>query len=310
MHIPRAFIALLSFGMACSGCGPFIAYDGQGPGSGATLAPLDDFPEVTALNHLGLAAIVAEFTTISPDEMSVALDYTRLSQDEEALFILDQYLASMAAVDPSALEGVDERRAYWINAYNAGVIRGVIDGFGGDLSWSVLDEPGFFTQPRFIFGGVSFSLDQVEHAVLRVGVDDDRVRAALELAPEVDREKMRRWGAEAFPDGDFDARIHAAINCGAISCPNLWGTSPYTLRGDVLDEQLDVAVQMWLADPDKGAGPDGISRLFDWFGVDFVAEAGSIDAWIEEHRVGGLEGVDTDTFFTYDWALNATPAAP
>jgi len=306
MHVPRiVVVALVSLGLMSAGCGQFIAYDGQGPGGGATLAPLDDFPEVTQLNHLGLASLVSEFAVTSEDGLSVTLDYVRLSQDEEALFVLDQYLAAMAATDPSNLEGENERRAYWINAYNAGVIRGVIDGFGGDLSWSVLTEPGFFTQPRFIFAGVTFSLDQVEHAVLRVGIDDDRVRAALDIAPEEDREKMRQWGAEAFPNGDFDARIHAAINCGALSCPNLWSATPYVLRGDILDAQLDTAVQSWLADPEKGAGPDGVSRLFDWFGVDFVAESGSIGQWIEEHRVGGAAGIDTGTFFEYDWALNA-----
>ncbi|MCH7814126.1 MAG: hypothetical protein IID40_08920 [Planctomycetes bacterium] len=62
-----------------------------------------------------------------------------------------------------------------------------------------------------------------------------------------------------------------------------------------------------LGNPRKGAGPDGVSPLFDWFAGDFIEDAGSVDQFIEGHRDEGLVEVNTASFLAYDWSLNIAP---
>ena len=61
----------------------------------------------------------------------------------------------------------------------------------------------------------------------------------------------------------------------------------------------------FLGGPEHGAGPDGISQIFDWFANDFVA-AGYADAAAFVERYRSLDGVATDRFLPYDWALNTS----
>ena len=85
---------------------------------------------------------------------------------------------------------------------------------------------------------------------------------------------------------------------------------------DRLDEQLDAALQRWLADPRKGARIErgrkrvALSRIFDWFEPDFEASGGVLafvatylpasDAqWLQTQGAG----VEIE-YLEYDWRLN------
>lgn len=184
-------------------------------------------------------------------------------------------VAALEAFDPARLAGREERLAFWINAYNLLAVKLVLD---TGVTGSIKDAGSLFrpvwgrTAGRV--GGREVSLGEVEHRTLR-------------------------------PMGE--PRVHFAIVCASLSCPDL---RPEAYRPERLDAQLDDQARAFLANPKKGmAGGPGvrISRIFDWFEEDF---GGGVLAFLRRHtpdretpvaRVAG--------FLPYDWALNAAPAA-
>jgi len=277
------------------GCGQYTTYDGSLPGGN----PIEGLREVERLQHHGLAGPVQQYTSRTVDGSYIVVDYDAWSEDPEALHLLDDYQATLATVLPTALENHAERLAYWINGYNAGVIRGVLDHYNGDHGYRVI-EGGFFDEARYTFGGVQLSLNHVEQGVVRGDFQHDSM---ISVTGDV-RDMITLWHEDLW-DGDVvDARVHAALNCAALGCPNLLATAPFVYRADVLEEQLETATRQWLDHPGKGAGPQGISQLFEWYVEDFAADAGSVEDFIAAHRSGGLLGVDVTQIIPYDWTLN------
>jgi hypothetical protein len=71
-----------------------------------------------------------------------------------------------------------------------------------------------------------------------------------------------------------------------------------------LPQDLQKALEAFWANPVKGAGSAGVSLLFTFCKPDFEAEAGSVRAFIEQNRKGGLDGIALDRSLNYDWTLN------
>lgn len=313
MKLFNMFSLLAALLVLSAGCGNYVSYDGQGsgaPGVDVDTMPvvLDDLPELTTLNHYALAGVLASHTTRSAEGGYVLVDYGTLSEDAEAGYELERYAAALATIDPLKLEGKPAKFAYFINAYNVSVIRGVLERFEGDAAeFSVISSEGFFKDRLYTLGGVPLSLDQVENLVLRGAFEDAAQTAGLsaeELAT------LQRWNEAVWGGEPIDARLHAAINCGALGCPNLYDAAPHVYQPETLEMQLEAATRDWLANAEKGAGADGISMLFTWFEPDFVADAGSVEAFIAAHREGGTQGVNLTERLEYDWTLNAVGNAP
>ncbi len=135
-----------------------------------------------------------------------------------------------------------DQLAYWINAYNAVVIAGVLDrgvdtpSVWGDGFFGI----GFFTVDRARLGGRQMSLKSLE---------DDIVRARFR-----------------------DPRVHAALNCASIGCPRL---PRRAFEGATLEADLDAAMRELVAAErncrvDPATRTVWLSRIFDWFEGDFV----------------------------------------
>ena len=197
--------------------------------------------------------------------------------------LLEEYLESVAAADPSALDP-DQELAFWINAYNAGVASLVLDRYPGVES--IKDVGGFFDELTFEVAGGPMTLDEVE----------GRAR------------------------GSGDPRVHFAVVCASASCPDLRGEA---YVGDRLDEQLDEQTRSFLADREKGLrfDPDGnelhLSSIFKWYAGDFTGGStvvaffarGKVAAWVLDYLPGELAGAiraaDPDVrYLDYDWSLN------
>jgi len=284
-----------------AGCGEFVAYEGeQGAGPGVS-TKVGDFPASGVLNHEALSSLMSRYITLSSDKAFVALDYDGIAASEDR-YLLKGYLVMLAEVDPSKLKDGSERLAYWINAYNAAVVDGVLQSYKGSAAFKVTSSGGFFdsTSFGFTFGGVVLSLNQIENGVLRGKWDHKAVKGA----PAATLDKMKLWHSEVWAGGKVDARFHAAVNCAALGCPNLLADAPYVYKGASLDAQLTKVCTAWLDSEAKGAGPNGISKLFEWYADDFVAQSGSVEAFIKAHRTGGVTGVKLDKFIDYDWTLN------
>lgn len=217
----------------------------------------------------------------------VGFDYEGLRQDQT---VFRQYLQQLEDADLAML-GVTERKALFINAYNALAVRVLVDECGGQLCGSIRDLSSFafsvWDQPAGHIGGSTgnmYSLDNIEHDTLRNG--------------------------EYFTP---DARIHAAVNCASVSCPDL---HPEAFEAYKLNEQLDDAMRSWLANPTKGLAADEhantltLSKIFTWYSDDFEAEPGGMLAFVSRHAPSEVAGwlrtpaVPALSYFDYDWSVN------
>lgn len=213
------------------------------------------------------------------------VDYAGLATDQKRL---GTYLDSLSAADVLARDR-DEQLALWINAYNAFTLQLILDHYPGIASIKDIPRASRWKDVRWNVGGTLYSLDQIEHEILRP-----------------------RFG---------DPRIHFAIVCASVSCPDLREEAYTSGR---LETQLDVATRGFLSDPRKGARTeirDGLiwgkrrilwlSSLFDWFEEDFIRDGRSVidyvapllddedRRFVEDHR----EDLELQ-YMDYDWGLN------
>ncbi len=192
---------------------------------------------------------------------------------------LQEVIASATAIDPDTLSR-SGALAYWLNLYNAASLRTAARAQQRGFD-SMFRVAGAFNQMAVVVAGVAMSLDGIEHA------------------------KVRRFK---------DPRIHAALVCGAVSCPTL-RLEPY--REANLDRQLDDQIRSFLA---GGAlvVDDGIirlSRIFSWYGADFVRPDKMPGLWPVSRR-DVVEALKTwaavpPTFervelLPYDWGLRCS----
>ena len=123
---------------------------------------------------------------------------------------LDRYVQALGDVGADTLKGWprDRQLAYWINAYNAFVLRTVIDGYpirGRSNEFpanSIRQIPGAFERRTFQAGGRTLTLDAIEKVVIAEFGD---ARALLALA----RGAMGgpRLKSEAFTEGRLDSQL-------------------------------------------------------------------------------------------------------
>jgi hypothetical protein len=188
------------------------------------------------------------------------------------------YVALIGQTDPASLPDDKARLAFWINAYNALTINGVLQHWPKIESVSaVYPEFGFFKRPDHTVGGKKVSLDEIENKIVRPTYKDPRV--------------------------------HAAFNCASISCPPL---QPYAFTADKIDDQLNQAMTAFIKDRqrnqiDPQAGTLKLSQIFNWYKDDFEPAGGA-----RKYIADRLEGAEKDAalkaekveFLNYDWALN------
>ena len=177
----------------------------------------------------------------------------------------------------------DNVLAFWINAYNACAIAGIIEHYPSVKS--VQDIPGFFTRQRWPVAGEKLSLDDIEG-------------------------KIRSFK---------DPRVHFVLVCGARSCPPL---QPYSMLGYDLQKDLERITRQVVNDPRyvqiiPKTKRLRLTRIMSWYKQDFVSKYGSLEAfllrYLDEPKRGQLRaGGYTIEFMPYDWSLNdvSKPARP
>lgn len=188
--------------------------------------------------------------------------------------------AKLRAARPSRLDR-EAKLAYWINAYNVFTIDLIVEHYPVD---SIRDIGSF------LFPVWNDTVATVEGRDVSLG--------------DIEHEILRKMG---------EPRIHAAIVCASTSCPPL---ARRAFRAERLDEQLDDAMQRWLASPDKGVSIDRtretvrVSAIFDWFEEDFEPGGGilaTIARHVGDEDAAWLRGPGREArvrFLDYDWTLN------
>lgn len=229
--------------------------------------------EPSAFDHGAWDAILAK--RVQGDR----LDYLALRREDGAAFAA--YLDALGAAGGGALPTEADRIAFWINAYNAFTVKGVLDNY--PLK-SIRDVRGFWDRTKYRALGREVTLDEIEHEILR--------------------KRFR------------EPRIHFAIVCASLSCPRL---QPFAYAGAKLGAQLDRARDEFLADPRRNRADAArrtlyLSKIFDWFGGDFEKYLDRTPkAYAAAHLPtpippGDLEKWDVE-FLDYDWRLNIVPGS-
>lgn len=189
---------------------------------------------------------------------------------------LASYLGRLAEADPAALDR-KEQFAFWINAYNAVILAGVLEGQHAE---STFGRWSFFKRFKRPIAGKPRTPDEIEHEILRPKFND--------------------------------FRVHFAVNCASASCPKLRREAYVGAR---LDAQLDEQGSEFLNDPrrnrfDLKAGKVELSRIFEWFSGDFNADgrtlAETLDRYLTPEQRHLWKSTPA-TFLDYDWTLNAQP---
>lgn len=223
----------------------------------------------------------------------------------------DAYCAAarrLRGLDPAALRAapVPEAKAFWLNTYNALTIHGLVA--AGALG-SVLDVDGFWGSSAYDVGGERFSLDDIEHGLLR----GNRPHCS---APPGEDAWFEAGDLRAELALELDPRVHFALVCGARSCPPIRVFSPANV-----DFALTAAARGFCnreVEVDEARRAVTLSKLFDWYGDDFGADDAErlerVADWLPEgdSRGAAIRRLLADgeppsvEFAPYDWALNVS----
>jgi hypothetical protein len=192
------------------------------------------------------------------------VNYKGFKQDSNAL---SAYLKELSANVPNKSWSRNATLAYWINAYNAYTVKLIVYNYPTKSIKNLNDPWG----KKFItLAGKNYSLEGIENEILR---------------------KMN------------EPRIHFAINCASISCPELLNEA-YT-EGK-LEQQLKTVTRNFINDKTKNtitASKIKVSKIFDWFAVDFKSKGGVID-YLNDYSTTKISSNAQVNFKEYDWNLN------
>jgi len=244
---------------------------------------------------LGLKAQAASARADGLDHGAIA--------ESEAYSGYGRYVAGLGGFDPRALLGREQQLAFWINLYNGLVLDAVVQ---WRVRHSVREVPGFFWRAAYNIGGLRYSANDIENGILRGNAS----HPALPGAP-FGRADPRR----AFVVDPIDPRVHFALVCASRSCPPV-----AVYNSDRIAAQLEAAARAFIrgggVEMDATQGQMRLSRLFQWYAVDFGARWMAIGdkGPLLQYIAGYLDPTDaklvlarrqwTVGFMRYDWSLN------
>lgn len=202
-------------------------------------------------------------------------------------------LASLGDFDPRRLR-VPSQTAFWLNLYNACVLRDALE----------LEIEGFFGRSRARVAGFGWSLDEIEHGLLRGNAS----KAGSFGAP------MKRADPRlAFMPVAYDERMHFATYSARRSSPPL-----RVYHGEALETELEDATEGYLRahvrmKDEKYRVKLRLPMIFKWYAEDFGDERGVLEfvlarldeevAEIVDRRDGRVKFMYLD----YDSSLNTKP---
>ena len=206
------------------------------------------------------------------------LHYSRFTQGDRAA--LNQYISRLAAT-PISRYNRREQLAYWINLYNALTVQVVLSRYPVRSIRRINISPGLFStgpwrKKLLTVEGQRISLDDIEHRILRP-----------------------IWK---------DPRIHYAVNCASIGCPDLQRRAVTAANAN---DYLDRGARSYINDPRGAQVVNGrlyASSIYRWFEDDFGGnEAGVIrhlKRYARPQLARALENITSIRGFRYNWNLN------
>lgn len=204
---------------------------------------------------------------------------------------LDKLRSSLEKLDyiwlTNMLKTDNDKKAFWINIYN-GYTYAILKK-NPDL---YKDRSAFFKRDQIKIAGQQFSLDDIEHGILRRSRTKWSLGYIGKMFPSKREKELRVT--------EIDYRIHFALNCGAKSCPPIAYYTP-----ERLDEQLDMATKAYLAGEAEYKSSENtvyVPALMSWFRADFGGKKGTRKILAEQGIIpaGSKPKID---FKSYDWNL-------
>lgn len=187
-----------------------------------------------------------------------------------------EFVTAGIASEEIADAGREVRMAFYLNAYNAWILRKILDDYpvDGPGGGGFVGRNLFFRAKSITVAGKRMSFDHLENEIIR---------------PE--------FG---------DPRIHFALNCASASCPPLYRKA---FRAADLDSVLDALASAYVQGNPEGLQIDHsartvrLSRIFEWFREDF-SRRGGVVSFINQYRDVPLPDGYEIRFQEYNWNLN------
>ena len=197
------------------------------------------------------------------------VDYQSLKNNET---LLDNYLAYIQNNEPTKDWSSNKKKAFWINTYNAYTIKIILNNYplksirdikiDGKTAWKI---------PFVKVGQKRYTLDQIEHEILRKIFNDPR--------------------------------IHVGVNCASVSCPRLWN---FAFTEDNIASSLDNLMKVFINDTTRNKISKNnleLSEIFNWFSKDFMKN-GTIISYLNTYAAIKISEKASIKDLTYDWSLN------
>jgi hypothetical protein len=197
------------------------------------------------------------------------VDYKSFKNDEAKL---DSYISYLEKTSPASTWSENKQKAFWINAYNAYTIKLILENYPlksimdikqkGKTAWKI---------PFAKVGGKTYTLDHIEHEILRKNL--------------------------------FDPKIHVGVNCASGSCPKL-GNKAFTEEN--IEAELTKLMKDFINDSSRNKLSKKkvqISEIFNWFKGDFTKNGSVID-YLNKYSEIEIKSNAKVSHLKYDWSLN------
>jgi len=192
------------------------------------------------------------------------VDYSGIKGDRR----FSDYLRTLSGSHPDDSWSKAEKKAYWINTYNAFTVQLITQ----NLPLKSIKDLETPWDRKFIsIEGNAYSLNDIENKILR---------------PQFK-----------------DPRIHFAINCASFSCPIMQNKA---FTSGNLESMLESATRDFINDPKRNnisTNKIEISNVFDWYKEDFTAK-GSIVQFLNRYSRNTIAAGAAVSYMNYDWKLN------
>jgi hypothetical protein len=201
----------------------------------------------------------------------------------EAQKELEDWLQALSQIHTHTGDNSNQQLALWLNLYNALTIAQVLSHYPlASIQPKLLGLPNwlaffwFFQRPLYYLEGVRYSLNDIEHGILR-----------------------RQWR---------EPRLHFALVCASLGCPLL---RPHAYRGQTVQQQLEDDAHRFINNPSKVyyQAQSHIlycSTIFRWYRQDFLQVAPSIPAYLQTYLTPAIQLTPPPRlrYLPYDWSLN------
>ena len=233
----------------------------------------------TIIDHSAWGDFLQRYLVPGENGAASLIRYAAVTEEDHTK--LSGYLDQLAQTEVSTLNR-EEQKAYWINLYNALTVDTILNNYPVESIREI--KSGWFSGGPWdltliTVEGVELTLNDIEHRILRP-----------------------IWR---------DARIHYAVNCASIGCPNLQ-QQPFTAANS--EGLLNQAAQAYINSP-RGAelrsGKLYLSSIYDWFSQDFGISKQEllqhIASFAKPELAEQLKSYNGGIAYHYSWDLNILP---